>query len=160
MTGCAKGIVEVRNEALGSICASRKVVAVLGSDEHAYYRLWMDRTVPAGDPRTDDPDGNGILGDSGASFSPFEGLGGGVWFITTGGLGAPYHAEEAALWNTHWKEKHADPDVLRRYYAWSPQGHVCVFDVRQERVVLHTYNAFGYCIDSVENLAKKIQRPG
>ncbi len=138
------GIIEMRNELALAIAASSKVAAVLGADEHAYYRILIDDTVPVG-TMGDDSDGDGIIAERGENISPLP-LDRPTWYITSGGAGAPYYAEQITPWNAHWKT--ADPSV----YRFSSQENILVFHADAEGISLAVYNSWGERFDEVENL--------
>ncbi len=143
-----RGIIEVRNDLVRAVGSSSKVVAVLGSDEHAYYRLRVDRTVPVGVPSKDDRNNDGRIDWSkDEPASPLE-LKHPVWFITSGGGGAPYYSEQPTPWNKYWKWK----DSGRKNYFYTSQENVAVFRANAQGVSLQVYNPYGEVIDRVEDL--------
>ncbi|MFW6125121.1 MAG: metallophosphoesterase, partial [Pirellulales bacterium] len=87
------GILDVRNRLALAVARSSKVAAVLCSDEHAYYRVLIERRVPVGVPRRDDRDRDGVIDwEGGEPASPLNALPRPVWYLTSGGGGAPYYA--------------------------------------------------------------------
>lgn len=100
------GILEVRNRLVRAVAASSKVAAILGGDEHAYYRIRIDNQTPVGNPDKDDKDGNKVIDwKHKEPVSALSDLKHPTWYITNGGGGAPYYAEEAMPWNLHWKSQ-------------------------------------------------------
>lgn len=144
-----QGMLEVRNRLARAVAGSHKVAAVLGGDEHAYYRVRIDREVPVGDPAKDDRDGNGrIAWLEDESASPLADLKHPTWFVTCGGGGAPYYSEEPTPWNRYW-QRQADP---RKGYLYSSQENVLIFRAEEEGISLRVYNPYGELIDEVPNL--------
>lgn len=147
------GVVDVRNRLVRAVAATPKVAAVLGSDEHAYCRLRITPETPAGDPARDDLDGDGRIDASkGETPGPIGGLDRAVWFLTSGGGGAPYYSDEPAPWNTWWKERTTDGG--RDGYFFTSQENVLLFDAEGDRLRLTVLNSFGEEIDRVEDLHK------
>jgi hypothetical protein len=145
-----RGILEVRNRLLRAAARSAKVAAVLGGDEHAYYRLLVGPDVPVGDVARDDRDGDGrIAWRDGEPASPLSDLPRAIWFVTSGGGGAHYYAEQHAPWTDYWW---AQPDP-RRGFLYSSQENVVIFRATAERVSLQVYNPYGELIDEVPDLA-------
>lgn len=140
------GIVDVRNRFLTLVCASEKSAVVFGADEHAYYKVKIGPEVPIGDPRRDDPDGNGILGDHGAGISPLTDLPRSIWFVTSGGGGAPYYAHEDTPWNSWWNSRNPDN------YFYSSQENLVLVDAGPQDISLRALNSFGEEIDRIDNL--------
>lgn len=143
-----KGIIEVRNELASMVAACRKVAAVLGSDEHAYYRILIDKNVPIGIPGGDDTGGDTLCRE-GAPCRSLSTLRYPVWYITSGGAGAPYYSEEALPWNTYRK---AGEEYPGQYYYFSSQSHVILFDANEKGIGCTVYNRFGEAMDSVADL--------
>jgi hypothetical protein len=137
------GIIEVRDRFVRAITGSTKVAAVLGSDEHAYYRILINQNVPVGDLSRDDEDGDGVLDDA----SPVDWIENPTWFITSGGAGAPYYSEEPAPWNEYWNAMGGDG------YYFSSQENVIIFRVDGESVEAVVYNPSGEVIDTIDDLA-------
>ncbi|MBD3293093.1 MAG: hypothetical protein GF393_09225, partial [Armatimonadia bacterium] len=139
-----KGVIEMRNEFAEAIAASSKVAAVLGSDEHAYYRILIDDTVPAGQ-MSDDVDDDGVIGEDGEDLStlPLEHA---TWYITSGGAGAPYYAEEQTPWNSYWKR------VYPANYFFSSQENVMIFRANWRGISVDIYNSWGERFDGIDNL--------
>jgi hypothetical protein len=146
----AAGVVQTRNEMVRLAAASRKTVAILASDEHNYSRMLLTPQTPAGDPARDDPDGDGKL--NLGSLSPLPGLRRPLWFVISGGAGAPHYAEEASPWNTWWK---ANDDRCREAtgcYRFSPLNHWILFEDDGRKVSLRCYSPAGDLIDEVDDL--------
>jgi hypothetical protein len=144
-----KGIVEVRNDFLRMVHGSRKVAAVLCSDEHAYHRVLIDNQVPIGDPLDDDANGDSIIAwATDEPASPVDDLAFPVWYVTCGGGGAPYYAEQPSPWNRYWKEQDNTDD----FYRYSSQENFVVFDTDSTRVEMTVYNVFGEVLDHIPDL--------
>ncbi len=142
----SKGIVEVRNEFWEIVSGSRKVAAVLGSDEHAYHRTLITDQTPVGIYPQDDLDGNGKLDDGRFSADPaFEHP---AWYIVSGGAGAPYYVQEKTPWQNWVKtySSHYNYLILKSY---------------PDRISLEVYNLTGQLLDREENLmtVKKKENP-
>ena len=145
-----EGMLQVRNRLVRAFAASAKVVAVLASDEHAYHRLLIDKTVPVGDPDRDDANHDGRIDWQGAeSASPLPGLPRPVWYLTSGGAGAPYYSEQPAPWSRHWQLS-KNPG---QGYRFSSQENLLLFEVTDSGVALTVLNPHGEVIDQVANLA-------
>jgi len=144
-----KGIIDIRNEFIRMVHSSHKVVVVLCSDEHAYYRVLIDNRVPIGDPDLDDADSDSIINwQKNETASPLHDLAFPVWYITCGGGGAPYYAEQPAPWNQYWLEK---PDA-ENFYRYSSQENFVVFDADSTGVEMTVYNVFGEVLDHIPDL--------
>jgi hypothetical protein len=143
------GIVEVRNRLAGAVGRSTKLAAVLGADEHAYYRVLIDRSVPVGVPARDDKNGDGVIAWRDAEpASPLAELKHPTWYVTCGGGGAPYYSEQATPWTVYWGEQ-ADP---RRGFYYSSQENLLLFTADGEKISLRVVNPYGETIDEIENL--------
>jgi hypothetical protein len=142
-----KGIIEVRNELISAISQCSKVAAVLGADEHSYSKVLIDKNVPIGDPKNDDRNNNGKIGDEGEEYSPLADLKYPTWYFSAGDAGAPYYAEEKTPWNGYWKAK---PDNGEYYY--SSQEHVLLFKANHKKISLTVYNPYGDVIDEIDDL--------
>jgi hypothetical protein len=128
--------------------ACPKVAAVLGCHEHCYHRTLIDPRVPIGDLAKDDPGGTGRLGGGHGAVSPLAGLRRATWYITSGGGGAPYYAEQPTPWNEYWKRQ-ADP---KRGYYFSSQENVCLFHADAAKISLEVLNPYGEVIDAIPDL--------
>ncbi len=104
-TAAGPGVIEMRNKLIRLACQSPKVAAVLTSHEHAYHRILVNSQVPLGDPARDGQNGVGRIGAPGGSCSPLPDLTHPTWFITSGGVGAPYYSEMPTPWNLYWKKR-------------------------------------------------------
>ena len=142
-----KGIIEVRNELISAISQCSKVAAVLGADEHSYSKVLINKNVPIGDPRNDDRNNNGKIGDEGEEYSSLADLKYPTWYFSAGDAGAPYYAEEKTPWNGYWKAK---PDNGEYYY--SSQEHVLLFRADGRKISLTVYNPYGDVIDEIDDL--------
>jgi hypothetical protein len=143
------GILQMRNRLARAAGASSKVAAILCSDEHAYYRVLIDNTVPVGDPEKDDKNGDDILAwQGGETASPLTDLKHAVWYITCGGGGAPYYAEELTPWTHHWNNSN-DP---KRGFHYSSQENVLLFKASGDGLSVDAVNPYGETIDRIENL--------
>jgi len=145
-----QGILQVRNRLLLAAARRRKVAAVLGGDEHAYYRLLIGPDVPVGDVSRDDRDGDGrIAWRDEEPASPLHDMPRALWFVTSGGGGAHYYAEQSTPWTDYWL---AQPDP-RRGFRYSSQENLVIFRATAERVSLQAFNPYGELIDEVPDLA-------
>ncbi len=173
LTPHEQGIIEVRNRLVRAIAKCPKVAAVFGSDEHAYSRIWIDKHVPLGDPARDDRDGDGVIDwDGDEPASPLPDLAHGTWYITSGGGGAPFYAEEPTPWNTYWTRILGRDRRARKCY-FSSQENVVIIRCREALVRgeggwikkapvagLEVYNPYGELIEKVDNLmAGKVPDP-
>lgn len=149
-----KGIIEIRDSLLDIFHSSGKVAAVLGCDEHAYHKMLVSNKVPIGNLSSDDLDGNGIICEKGEPCSPRKSLKYPVWYIISGGAGAPYYAEEPTPWNKYWKQQ---PET-DRYYYYSSQWNFFLFEADTDNISVTIYNPFGEVIDRIADLqsVKKI----
>lgn len=132
-----KGIIEIRNEFWEIISRSRKVVAMLGSDDHAYYRTLISKKTPIGLYPEDDLNNNGKLDDN--RFSPNPKLTYAVWDIVSGGAGAPFYTQADTPWKD-WVE------VFTSHY------HYIIFTADEEKISLKVFNLTGQKLDEVEDL--------
>ncbi len=143
------GVIEVRNRLVRAVARSSKVAAVLAGDEHAYCRVRIDRSVPIGDPTEDDLDGDGrIAWRDDEPAGPLEELERPVWYITCGGGGAPYYAEEHSPWAAYWQGR----DDESQHLLYSSQESLVFFEATEEGLGLRAVNLFGETIDTIENL--------
>jgi hypothetical protein len=114
-------IVESRNTLWSIVASSKKTVAFIAGDEHAYARILVDDTLPVGHKR-------GLGGHEVRFVNP-------VWQVTSGGAGAPFYDRRADLpWST-------------RLAAYSIQPHVSLFTIDGSRVDLEAVSATGQVID-------------
>jgi hypothetical protein len=149
-----KGVIEVRNALVRMSAASPKVAAVLGSDEHSYHRTLIGPKVPVGDPARDDLDGDGLLGEGDEPLSPLADLKHNVWYLVSGGGGAPFYAEEPSPWNEYWKSRTGNASQLKEYYFYSSQQNIMIFHTTDAGISLRVYNPKGELLDSIDNLMK------
>lgn len=152
----ALGILEVRDRLVRAAASSRKVAAVLGSDEHCYHRVLIDGKVPVGDLSRDDKNGDGKIDWNGAEpASPLKELEHPVWYLTSGGAGAPYYTVYPAPWVDHWKSGKDGRDGFR----FSPQENILLFEVRGETLSMRALNREGELIDEIRDLTA-VKRKG
>ncbi len=145
----AKGIIEVRNELALMLHHSAKVAAVLGCDEHGYSRVLISREVPIGNLTTDDADQDGrIDGPQAMAARPLPSLGSPLWYFVGGGFGAPHYNREPTPWNQYWLKQ--DPET--RFFKYSSQSNILLFDVDDDRIGLRVYSPYGEVIDRVDDL--------
>lgn len=143
-----EGIIEVRNKLIRLVTSNPKVACVLGSDEHSYHRTLISSDVPLGDPEKDDADHDGVVCESSESCSALD-VRHPTWFITSGGAGAPYYAEEPTPWNVYLKN--ARPGD----YLYTSQANILIFRTEGNTLGLEVYNPYGQRIDSIEDLMAK-----
>ncbi|MDA0709968.1 MAG: metallophosphoesterase, partial [bacterium] len=149
LTPEALGIIDVRNRLVRAAAQSTKVAAVLGGDEHAYYRLRVDQDTPVGNPDTDDRNGDKVIDwKNKETATALADLKYPTWYITSGGGGAPYYADENMPWNLHWK---ARPNV-RENYLYSSQENVILFTADASHIEMRVYNPYGELIDEIGDL--------
>ncbi len=149
-----EGIIEVRNHLVTLVGRYPKVAAVLTADEHGYHRTLIDSDTPVGVYRIDDPNGNGKVCEKEESCSPLPFMEFPVWFITSGGAGAPYYAEQSTPWNRYWK---ANPEACEEHkekscYRFSSQEHFLLFEVGPSSLSMSVRTPYGEVIDHVDNL--------
>jgi hypothetical protein len=152
-----KGIIEVRNQLVTMVAENRKVAAVLGSDEHSYHKILIDKNVPIGVPGMDDTEGNGRVCQEGRPCSPLKNLKYPTWYLVSGGAGAPYYSEGKTPWNTYWKNfSGTDPNhtSMKGGYYYSSQENFFIIKADQDRISITVYNPYGEIIDNIENLMK------
>ncbi len=133
-----EGIVEVRNKLWTMLSKTKKVSVVLGSDEHNYQRMLITRSTPVG-TMTDDKNGDGILNDG--VLSPVSSFGPPLWFIVSGGAGAPYYTQQVTPWHEAVK-------------AFSPRHHYILFRAHGHALGMEVYTNNGELIDEVKDLRK------
>jgi 3',5'-cyclic AMP phosphodiesterase CpdA len=146
LEGETKGIIDVRNEFVEAVTSSKKVAAVLTSDEHAYHKMLLTKNVPIGNPSKDDKNGNGIICEQNETCSPLN-IEYSTWFITSGGAGAPYYSEESTPWNTYLKNRGDSNN-----YKYSSQYNILIFEEIGGRLALTVQNAHGEEIDRIGDL--------
>ncbi len=126
------GIIEVRNRFWKAVSSSSKVAAVLGADEHEYYRLLIDDKTPVGLPG-DDMDGDGILDQYSANpdfVYP-------TYFVTSGTGGAPYYSREDTPW---------EPDVLTSQHGYT------LIEADDYKISLKFITVTGQVFDKIDDL--------
>jgi hypothetical protein len=141
------GIIEVRNRLLRMIADCPKSAAVLAGHEHVYARMLLTPQTPAGDPATDDPDGDGRLCEPGEPCSPLPGLDRSLCFLTNGG-GSPYYAQEPSPWGDWWARQ---PDPARGFFL-SSQEAILLFEATELGLSLTALNSFGEELERIDNL--------
>ncbi len=146
LEGETKGIIDVRNEFVEAVTSSKKVAAVLTSDEHAYHKMLLTKNIPIGNPSKDDKNGNGIICEQNETCSPLN-IEYSTWFITSGGAGAPYYSEESTPWNTYLKNRGDSNN-----YKYSSQYNILIFEEIGGRLALTVQNAHGEEIDRIGDL--------
>ena len=146
LEGETKGIIDVRNEFVEAVTSSRKVAAVLTSDEHAYHKMLLTKNVPIGIPSKDDKNGNGIICEQNETCSALN-IKFPTWFITSGGAGAPYYSEEPTPWNTYLKNMGDSSN-----YKYSSQYNILIFEEAGSRLSMSVFNAHGEEIDRIGDL--------
>jgi hypothetical protein len=151
----SQGLIEVRARLLRLVASSPKVAAVLASDEHNYSRILVTAEVPVGDPARDDPDGDGrICGETGPC-SPLPDLANPVWYVVSGGAGAPYYLGDVTPWNRHWSGEGARgcPEPAG-CFVFSPLQHWVLFEAGLEGIALEVYDISGRLMDRVPDLMR------
>ncbi len=149
LIGTEPGIIDLRNQLTRLFAASPKVAAVLGSDEHSYYRLQINNAVPIGDPANDDLNNNNRIDwEESEVASALVDLEYPVWYITCGGGGAPYYSEGKTPWVDYWKAHQTERDA----YYYSSQENVIIFTSEEDVLRIDVYNPYGEQIDSISNL--------
>jgi hypothetical protein len=138
------GIVEVRNRMWEMVSATRKVAAVLSSDEHNYHRFLISSQTPVGDMTRDDLNRNGILDDG--VLSPEPAFRTPTWFIISGGAGAPYYTDQPSPWQ----------ESVR---CFTPQHHVVMFRSTARGLSLEVFGLNGQLLDRVDDLGAVRRTP-
>ena len=131
------GIIQIRNEFWEMVSNSNKVVAVLGSDEHAYHRTLITNQTPVGVFPKDDLNGNGILDDG--QYSANSKFKRPLWNIICGGAGAPYYTQEKTPW-TDW------------VHIYSSHYNYLLFTVSETTVGMKVYDITGELLDQLDDL--------
>jgi hypothetical protein len=149
LRGERTGMLEARNRLLRAAASSPKVAAVLGSDEHAYHRVRLDGSVPVGDPARDDVNGDGRIDWKGREpASPLSELKNPVWYVTSGGGGAPYYSEQPSPWSNYWKARKNPAEG----YRFSSQQNILVFNWDGAALAMTALNPQGEVIDEIPDL--------
>jgi hypothetical protein len=152
-----KGIIDVRNELALMVAENKKVAAVLGSDEHSYHKILIDKNVPVGAPGSDDKNGDGKICQENETCSPLKSLKYPVWYLTCGGAGAPYYSEDPTPWNTYWKNFKGTlpPHTSQRgCYYYSSQENIFIFSADKDKISVTVHNLYGEIIDRIDDLMK------
>ncbi len=146
------GLIVVRNKLVRMVASSRKVAAVLGADEHAYHHVLIGKDVPIGDIDRDDRNKSGRIDlKAGEKPSPLADLKYNVWYIVSGGGGAPYYSEEKTPWNEHWAKKTA-PRSGRPGFRYSSQENVLIFEAGAAGLSMRALNVNGEVIEEIPSL--------
>ncbi len=151
------GIIEVRNRIVRLFASSKKVAAVLGADEHSYHKVLIDKNVPIGNMKKDYNKSTGKVWEKGESCSPLDDLKYPVWYLVSGGGGAPYYSEESTPWNKFWKNnpgfyprsKHTSDNGC---YYYSSQENFMLFKANKKKISVTIFNPYGEIIDRIDNL--------
>ncbi|MCP5046899.1 MAG: metallophosphoesterase family protein [bacterium] len=149
-----EGIIEVRNRLVTMIANNKKVAVVLGSDEHSYHKVLIDKNVPIGVPAIDGMDK--VCGEGG-TCSPLKDLEYPTWYLVCGGGGAPYYSVEKTPWNSYWQNFSGtmpDHTSKRGCFYYSSQENVFIFKADEAKISLIVYNPYGEVLDSFEDLMK------
>jgi len=146
------GLIVVRNKLVRMAASYAKVAAVLGADEHAYHHTLIGKDVPIGDIPKDDANLNARIDTkAGEKPSPLTDLKHNVWYIVSGGGGAPYYSEEKTPWNEHWEKKKAPRSGVPGFY-YSSQENVLIFEAGPEGISMKALSLNGEVIQSIPNL--------
>ncbi|MGE5314833.1 MAG: metallophosphoesterase family protein [Acidobacteriota bacterium] len=137
MTGFDAGVIDVRNRLWELFSRSKKVAAVLGSDEHSYHRSLITKTTPVGVPALDDLNKDGKLNDG--KISPDANFLYPTWFLVCGGAGAPYYTQEATPWS----------QAVKKFTA---QNNYFIFTADEKKIGLEVFSGSGQLLDAVPNL--------
>ncbi len=143
------GVLEARDRLLRAVAGHAKVTAVFTAHEHAYYRLRIDRHVPIGNLAIDDANGDGRIAWPAERAAPLPGLARPTWYLTAGGGGGPYYAEQPTPWADYWR---GQPDPTAGF-TYSPQESLAVVAADGHRAELKVYNRYGELLDHVRDLA-------
>lgn len=152
-----RGIIDIRNEFVRMVGNCKKVAVVLGSDEHSYHKMLLDKDVPVGVPETDDKNGSGYVCEKQGPCSPLKDLKYPTWYMVSGGAGAPYYAEQNTPWNAYWKTNATKYDPqrhtsMRGCYHYSSQENIMIFTAEDRGLSVTVYNPYGGVIDRIDNL--------
>jgi hypothetical protein len=131
------GIIDMRNMLWERISRSKKIAAVLGSDEHSYHRSLITNSTPVGVPAIDDLNHDGILNDG--RISPDAKYLYPTWFLVCGGAGAPYYTQEPSPWS----------GAVRKFTA---QNNYFIFTADEKKIGFEVFNANGQLLDAVDDL--------
>jgi hypothetical protein len=150
-----RGMLEVRNALARMVARSPKVAAVLGSDEHGYSKVLIDRRVPVGDPDRDDANGDGRIDERGEGVSPLSDLAHPTWYLVCGGGGAPYYTRQPTPWNRYWESRGlagGERPAPRTHFYYSSQENIFLIEAGPETISLRVLNPRGETIDHVDDL--------
>ncbi len=86
--------------------------------------------------------------EDGESFSALSSLENPVWYISAGGAGAPYYAEEFTPWQEYWNEQENPLDGFK----YSSQEHTVLFEATEDGITMEVYGIYGELIDKIDNL--------
>jgi hypothetical protein len=148
-----QGIVDLRNRLLRAASQSSKVAAILGSDEHSFYRIFISPETPIGVMQLDDHDGDQQLHWPEQALSALPEMDRGVWFLTCGGGGAHYYSAQTTPWNQYWRELGQADLAGEGGFFYSSQENVLIFDASPERISLRILNRYGELIDWIDDLS-------
>jgi hypothetical protein len=110
----------------------------------------ISKNVPIGNIRKDDKNENGKIGDDSEVFSSLPDLRYATWYFSAGDAGAPYYSEEKTPWNSYWKGQ----KDTEKYYYYSSQEHVLIFNADAQKISVAAYNPYGEMIDSIDDLLR------
>lgn len=152
------GIIEVRNRLVRMLSKNRKVVAVLGADEHSFHKVLIDKNVPIGNLKKDKKNPTDKICQNGELCSPLPDLKYPVWYLVSGGSGAPYYSEEETPWNNFWKK---NPDFYpqskhtsqKGCYYYTSQENFMLFKADNKKISVTVYNPYGEVIDKIDDLS-------
>ncbi len=148
-----RGILEVRDQFVRMVGSYEKVAAVFSGDEHSYHRVLIDGEVPIGDIENDDLNGDNMIDWSGDEPpSTLSDLRYGVHYISLGGAGAPYFAEEPTPWNEYWNQVQTEAGIDNDFYIYSSQEDIGLLELTEEGLALEVYSINGELIDRVDDL--------
>ena len=149
------GILEVRNQLVTMIGNNKKVAAVLGSDEHSYHKVLIDKNVPVGVPKLDAKEGSVRVCNKGGTCSPIAELAYPTWYMVCGGGGAPYYSKEKTPWNQYWEsnpESALKHTSKRGFFHYSSQENMFLFKAGKNGISMTVINPYGETIDTIEDL--------
>ena len=127
------GIIEVRNRLWKAISNCSKVAAVLGADEHEYYRILITNKTPV-DPVCKNIDKHTK---SKKCFAPNPDFKYPTWFITAGTAGAPYYSRQWTPW---------EPVVL------SSQSGYLLLEADNNKISIKFISTTGQIVDKIDDL--------
>ena len=71
-----------------------------------------------------------------------------MWYLISGGAGAPYYAEETTPWTAWWRERQKKSGKDRHGFVSSSQENVLIFTADEKALRFEALNPFGETIDS------------